>query len=126
MTERPTVGRDVASRVADRLDNGEVLGYAHRDFCGMGLEFQRGVYVHGPVQDWWVNPDKPNDSAWYCGGASFETKEAFVDWLAAQSDHSLSGHDLEHEFYRDNQRLTLARLQAFANGGDGRAPDVPR
>jgi hypothetical protein len=86
----------------------------------MGLEVQDGVFVHGPIYDWWVQPDKPEDSIWYCGGASFESRETFVDWLARQTDHSLSGHDLEREFYRDNQRLTLKRLAHFASGGDGR------
>ncbi|MGB3541972.1 hypothetical protein [Rubrivirga sp.] len=119
------VGRDVAARVADRLEDGDVLGYTHRDYCGMGVEQQDGAYVHGPIWDGWVNVDEPPGSEDHCGGAVFETRDAFVGWLAVQTDHSLSGHDLEREFYRDNQRLTVARVRAFAAGADGRAPQRP-
>ena len=116
MSTEERVGLEVARRVADRLEDGDVLANDHRDFCGMGLELFDGTFVYGRVWDGWVRRPRVADLHGDAEGAEFETRRAFVEWLARQTDDSLSGADLERDFYRRNQRLTLARLRAFADG----------
>jgi hypothetical protein len=91
-------GRALAEKVADALDRGVKVAYDHRDYCGMGLVKLDAGYVYGVFND--GSPEAV---------ATFSTREAFVEWLSAQSDASLSGRD-EDPFVWDNQRLTRARL----------------
>jgi hypothetical protein len=46
----------------------------------------------------------------------FSTRVSFVDWLAMQTDASLSGSDLPNPWLAGNQRLTKRRLIEFAHG----------
>lgn len=109
------VGPTLATRVADRLDTGDVLVYAHRDYCGMGLAKDGDLYLYDAVND----GDPPTRAAGPQSSSErqvFAGRLPFVDWLSEQSDASLSGQDLEDSFLRHNQRLTLERLERFAAG----------
>lgn len=90
----------MAEQVALCLQTGLRICYHHRDYCGMGLCFIEDKYVYGPVHDgdFWPNP--PGG-----GRLEFSSKEAFVSWLARQTDHTFG---LE----TDHQSMTVARLEA--------------
>ena len=107
------VGVALASVVADRLEAGARLHHEHRDYCGMGLACLRGVFVYDDVIDGELFAGGPT-------GMVFHTREDFLAWLSQQSDQSLSGMELEEPFVQNNQRITVERLQKFAEGADDR------
>ena len=110
--EHLTVRTVLATRVADRLDDGAVLTYVHRDYCGMGLAKDEDTYVYASVWDGY--PPTIADIRTEPKGLKFASRDKFIDWLASQSDESLAGLELEKEFFHNNQRITLERLQDFA------------
>jgi len=75
----------------------------------MGLSLYKGEFQYGRVYD-----GDLRDVV-----LSFTKEEDFVDWLAAQSDDSLSGNDEKDFFYKDNQRITRARLFDFLSTKPG-------
>ncbi len=91
-------GRALAEKVADALDRGVSVAFSHRDYCGMGLVKAPAGYVYGTFYDGSPEPEQ-----------TFATRDAFVTWLAAQSDARLSGR-ADGPFLWQNQRLTRARL----------------
>ena len=112
----PTVGAELATRVANKLvlGSGKNKGmfYHHRDDCGIGLvavsdrddcpsylNYQSfgGKYVMGDFYDGYL----------ISASQSWSTTGEFVTWLAAQSDFTLGNPG--------NQRITLERLTAFVN-----------
>ena len=95
-------GAALAGQVAARLDQGAALAYSHRDYCGQGLMRQPGGYAYGGVWDGDLQPDKV-----------FATRQTFVAWLAAQSDHGLSGINSPDPWLWDNQTITRQRLEDF-------------
>jgi hypothetical protein len=95
-------GASLAGRVASALDGGGELLYNHRDYCGMGLVKTTPGYAYCVVSDGQPDPRQ-----------SFPTRDAFVTWLAAQSDFTLSGRESADPFDWDNQRVTRARLLAL-------------
>lgn len=114
--EYSTVGEMLATRVADRLDDGAVLTYVHRDFCGMGLAKDEDTYVYASVWDGY--PPTIADIRTAPAGLKFPTRDKFIEWLAAQSDESLSGRELDQAFFHGNQRITLQRLHEFADNAE--------
>lgn len=92
-------GAILAGQVADALDRGVTVAYAHREYCGMGLGRSDKGYVYGPVYDGLIVEE-----------AVFKTRAALEAWLAQQSDATLSGRESPQPFDWDNQRLTRARL----------------
>lgn len=101
-----------AERVAHALQSGGSVYYRHRDYCGMGLWFEQECFCYDEIYDCGPHPleeVKANGPA--RGGHVFETRHAFVGWLAQQSDHSLAGFEHENPFWHENQRITRARLQ---------------
>ena len=98
-------GAALANAVAEALERGVTIAYAHRDYGGMGLARRADGYAYGPVFDGDVQD-----------GAIYPTQAAFVAWLAAQSDATLAGRDAPSPFDWDNQRLTRARLIEAAQG----------
>ena len=44
-------GAALAERVADLLEAGLVLAHGHRDYCGMGLQCEGGVWAYGEFWD---------------------------------------------------------------------------
>lgn len=114
-TTSPLIGTALAEQVATRLEQGVTLAFDHPEYCGMGLQFVDGVYVYAEVQDGRLPLPRNLQGGPMANmeHAMFTTRDAFVAWLAAQSDQSLSGATLADEFLRNNQRLTLERLQQF-------------
>jgi hypothetical protein len=101
---RTPYGSELAGQVAEALVRGQRLAHAHRDYCGMGLEYRNHEFYYGEVWDgYYVEAPK----------ATLATREAFVQWLARQSDHSLSRVDEADPWYWDNQTITRARLEEF-------------
>lgn len=95
------------------LDEGHEFGYTHRDYCGMGLGLTDGHYCYDEINDGRLpllkDMLKPNDR----GGRVFTDRNAFIDWLAAQSDHSLCRLEQQMEFYHGNQTIDRDRLTEF-------------
>ncbi|HEY1051893.1 MAG TPA: hypothetical protein VGE39_19110 [Prosthecobacter sp.] len=105
-------GADLAARVAAVLGDGHALCYGHRDYCGMGLAFVQGRFCYGEVWDGQVE-DLEKLAQGGENARVFEDAGAFVDWLAQQTDESLSRSRDENDFYRHNQTLDRERLVAF-------------
>ena len=91
----PTVGVELATKVARKLASGIDMSYRHPYDCGIGLNFAGGKFVMGHCQDGYPCFD----------GQKWSTEDEFVAWLAAQNDYTLGKPG--------NQRITLARLTAF-------------
>lgn len=95
-------GYELANLVADQLLKGEVLGYGHRDYCGMGMKINEDHhFLYGELYD--------GD---FHAPTVFKTRDVFVAWLSAQSTESLARLD-EEEFYQGNQVITRKRLLDF-------------
>lgn len=113
------VGVSLATQVARKLENGAILAYQHRDYCGIGLRYVDQAYARGEVFDG-VLPSPTEVKAWQESAAvewmAFASRPAFVAWLAKQCDDSLSGQHLPQTLAHDNQRLSIERLKKFVNG----------
>lgn len=102
-------GTALAECVAAKLERGKCVTDHHRDYCGMGLWFIQGHYCYD--ESWDGQPPDlefmlaPNTR----GGRVFAERAAFVEWLAAQSDHSLAGFEKEG-FFHQNSTITRKRL----------------
>ncbi len=112
------VGLALANACADKLETGARLCYEHREYCGMGLHFAEGKFIYCEVFDGEM-PNETQYKQWKQNGTegeflAFADRAAFITWLAAQTDTSLSGRDASDAFLHDNQRLSLARLREFA------------
>ena len=95
-------GVALAEKVAAALQV-KSLGYGHRDYCGMGLEYRNGTYYYGELSDGYM--EKPT--------LQWSSKQSFVQWLAQQSDASCGRLDDPNPFYRGNQTITRQRLMEF-------------
>jgi hypothetical protein len=105
------VGRVLAERVADKLQEGLEVCFHHRDYCGMGLRAGQGWFVYGQVRDSeLLSPSEyaSERSVWKerrpDERLEFLDRESFVEWLSMQTDASLRGDG--------NQRLTISRFEA--------------
>lgn len=116
MNQIEVVGADLAEQVAQWLSKGSVLMESHRDYCGIGLYCVEGAFVHIQVGDWGL-PTLVEALGLQASNQQeckvFLTKNTFTEWLAGQSDESLSGRDTVPKWYQDNQRLTVYRLKQF-------------
>lgn len=106
-------GRELAKRVATFLREGHALHEGHRDYCGMGLVYQDSCFCYAEVWDGQI-AGRESISKQAAGGARiFQDQEAFIAWLAEQTDESLSRNDDANAFYHGNQTLNRERLVAF-------------
>jgi hypothetical protein len=96
-------GLMMAERVADALLNNS-LGYGHRDYCGMGLEYREGTYYYGELWDGYMGEPL----------LKWSSKKEFISWLTIQSDASLARLEAKDPFYWGNQTVTRQRLKTFA------------
>lgn len=101
---REPFGHTLARQVAHHLKKRGAIAYNHRDYCGTGLFYLNGEYLHTVVDDGHPVPYYGQDRGW-----SFEDQHAFVAWLGEQSDYSLSMHDNPGIF--NNQTITRKRLE---------------
>lgn len=105
LAEKGKFGHQLSEKVATRLDRGDTLAYGHRDYCGRGLwRNDAGDYCYGFVWDYALEEDQV-----------FKSRSEFVEWLAAQSNASLSMANSPDPFYRGNQVITKKRLEDFVN-----------
>lgn len=101
-TDTTPIGIELAVKVADALQYNSI-GYSHRDFCGMGLEYRDGQYRYGAL--WDGGMDSPEQT--------FTDRDSFVDWLGRQSNATLANIHKEDSFYWGNQVITRQRLEEF-------------
>jgi hypothetical protein len=101
-------GIDLATSVADYLMSGGVIAEAHREYCGTGLCFHKGRFIHDEVEDARFRSIASSDAQPL---AAFPDRAAFIAWLAEQSDESLCGRERGNPWYVDNQRITRHRLE---------------
>jgi len=106
---RDPYGRDLAERVWQKLVALGGLYRKHRDYCGIGLVYDPRTGVAAIVV---VHDADPVSKL-----LEFGNKEAFVEFLARQSDFSMAGTDdgppelrAEAPRYVNNQRLDRAFL----------------
>ncbi len=95
---------DLAKRVAGHLKKNGAIAYNHRDYCGTGLFFQGGQYMHTFVDDGHPVVYRAQEKGW-----AFHDVYKFIGWLAEQSDYSLSMYDNPGVF--NNQTITRKRLE---------------
>jgi len=111
MQHLSNVGNELARRVARRLSQGHSLAYYHPYYCGTGLFFIEGAYLHCETGDWAL-PTKAQALGLESKGKDscrvFQTEISFVAWLERQTNESLMGYNGD-----DNQRITLKRLSDF-------------
>ena len=100
--ETTAYGMALAEKVADSLLHNS-MGYSHRDYCGMGLEYRDGTYYYGELWDGYMM--KPT--------LQWTSKQSFIQWLAQQSDASCGRLEDSDPFYRGNQTITHQRLMGF-------------
>lgn len=114
---REKFGTDLSSLVAEKLqsDDGERgLWNVHRDYCGHGLIYRDSQIRLITVQDGHATEGKLL-KAW-------DNADAFVAWLARQSDYSMSGADESEadllpssSSNLNNQRITRVRLRDYVH-----------
>lgn len=110
-------GLELATKVIDKLkklpasrDGYDVitngLYHSHRDYCGIGLFFTREKFLLGEVNDG-MGPS--------IDLIVFDNEKEFLNWLAKQSDQSMSlmvrKDNLSFNF--NNQTITKIRLEYF-------------
>src|SRR3546814_240232 len=95
-----TYGRKLAGKVAEKLKQAPMY-HSHRDYCGIGLYFFEGEFTLGEVNDG-MGPHPVL--------ITFESQEEFGEWLANQSDQSMS---LCSRYSFNNQTITRIRLEYF-------------
>ena len=85
-------GTELAESVAEQLIKGYRMVYRHRDYCGVGLQWESETnrFSMGAAMDGEIAPE----TTW--------SREEFVPWLAKQTDRTLHGDG--------NQRITRARM----------------
>lgn len=98
--KRVPFGWELAGKVADALQRANSIGYGHRDYCGMGLEYRQGSFFYGEL---WDGVMLEPTHEW-------SSKENFIAWLAHQSDASLARLEARESFYWGNQTITRDRL----------------
>uniref|UniRef100_A0A0G4G8R9 Uncharacterized protein n=1 Tax=Chromera velia CCMP2878 TaxID=1169474 RepID=A0A0G4G8R9_9ALVE len=117
--DRTPYGKDLARSLADALVEAKAwsgdepyIGYVHRDYCGYGVGLCKDTFWYGPLEcDGW--PVKSEDAE-----KSWKSADEFVDWLAQQSNYSLSGvpeaeEKGEFSFSVNNQRMNKGRIEQF-------------
>ncbi len=100
-------GNELACRVADHLASGQDIVNNHPYFCGTGLGFRDGEFVHGYVEDGQLTTFRESTDVLH----RLPDQATFVAWLAVQSDDTLYGHEEPDEFRQGNQRINRERLE---------------
>lgn len=97
-------GTALATKVTEKLlkatDVNHGLYHAHRDYCGLGLFYENGLFKLTTVYDGYG----PQSTI-----VRFNSKEEFLEWLATENDQSMS---LYGEKF-NNQTITKIRLEWY-------------
>lgn len=109
---REPFGEDLTQKVAERLLNGEVLKYVHRDYCGHGLSHDGSNYILATYLDGTLSSIV----------LQWNNRDDFVAFLREQSDFTMSGASpgikelaATENFYLTNQTITRSRLVEFVS-----------
>jgi hypothetical protein len=113
----PVFGRVMANKIADVLEKGETIVQGHQDFCGTGLAYIDGRFVYDDMRDGQLACLGTTPPSFDQSLAVFSERNAFVAWLAGQSDQSLSGKRDHRDPWSRTQRITMSRLRAVATAG---------
>ena len=107
-------GIDLAEKIYNYLQEGNSISFNHYGYCGVGFVSEGNIIHYTHFDEWltWTTGRRYESGGAYLGIIdSFKSKKAFIDWLAMQSDTSLSGIETGDDWYIDNQRVTKARLE---------------
>ena len=120
LLDHTPIGEEIATAVADKIiqDKGrDGIWYCHRDYCGHGLVYMDDCICLVEVYDGYAHEGSVLKK--------WDIKTEFIDWLAVQSDYSLSGSEQsERELHTinkwrlNNQRLTRARFLDYLSRGN--------
>ena len=83
------MGYPLATEVANYLEQQHVIAPSHTYYGGMGLGFNNGVFVYARVYEGELARKEEVVSSASTDYREFLERNAFIDWLAAQSDQSL-------------------------------------
>ena len=107
------IGFYLAKKVTEYLIQHKEICYCHKEYCGTGFYYDNNKIYYTHFQD--GAPElyyRDRTNSLYGGIISeFNTFEEFENWLENQTDHSLSGYEVDSQFYINNQRVTKQRLQ---------------
>jgi len=109
-------GKDLSEQVYELLKQGTSISFTHYGYCGVGFVFDKKIIHYTHFDEWltWKSGKQYAPGREYLGIIkSFNTKQAFVEWLSQQSDLSLSGIETGDDWYIDNQRISKVRLEGF-------------
>ena len=116
MGRKQEYGLELALGILEYLRQNGSIGYSHYGYCGVGFILVDG-YIHYTHFDEWLT--YRHGKRYELGGEyegiirTFTTGSEFVGWLSEQTDDSLSGREIDDEWYIDNQRITRYRLQSL-------------
>ncbi len=96
-------GVELASRVARHLERGGEIAHNHQGYCGHGLGLRDGQFLYVDMGVGGADPFQYPTRAL----ERFADRDAFISWLAQQSDDTMCGWG---EDTIGNQRITRSRL----------------
>ena len=123
-----SVGANLATEVSVALERGLIVTYCHKDYCGVGLRYDKGTFIYDESHDSTVATDE-DLLKWQeqpsIQRKTFSSRGSFVEWLALQTDESLSGAEFKdsNPWLTNNQRLTVQRLRAAAKFAQSTPPE---
>ncbi|MGF1708493.1 hypothetical protein [Enterovibrio baiacu] len=116
MKKKQKFGIDLAESVYNLLVKGIALDFSHYGYCGVGFVYEEGLLHYTHFDEWltWRNGTQYKPGEEYIGIIkTFSSKTEFVEWLAVQTDETLSGIEANDDWYSNNQRVTRERLEWF-------------
>lgn len=111
-------GNHLAEAVYSYLCQHKIIRYHHYGYCGTGFALVEDeiLYTHFDEWDTYLNKQEYQGGTEYIGIIKrFTLVQDFIEWLATQSDESLSGKESADPCYINNQRITKQRLEDLLN-----------
>ena len=106
-------GAELAKKVSQKIFDNPTSGvfFSHRDYCGMGIQFikEKQLAIYAAVCDGQFPELESKDSSI----RTFKDATELAEWLAVQSDESLSLSETGDNWLIDNQTITRLRLLEF-------------
>lgn len=116
--DKQVYGKELAQSVYDYLKQHLLIRYDHIGYCGTGFVLQGETVLYTHFDEWnlYCQKEMYKPGGDYIGIIkTFASGEEFINWLAEQSDDSLSGKESADSWYTDNQRITRKRLDYLFN-----------